>query len=499
MNGLRDELQQARLRLSGALEQLAAREQALESERRRTRMERQQMQQRQQITTLQAESQVTQLEKELRRREARIKQQREEIRRLQDQEQQRRARIVELKDAELTDAGNTRTADGAGPAIEIIEPPLVYTRGGPATVQLRSRLDAIEVIGRVDSPSQLLSFRVNDQTTEVDSNGLFAARVDMENPETPVNIVAIDKQGGRASVNFVLVPASSASNTASTPDQQSRPPLDVDFGRYHALVIGNNSYGHFPDLATPRNDATAVANMLRDRYGFKVTLLLDADRYQILSALNQLRNTLKDNDNLMIYYAGHGELDESNQRGHWLPVDAEPDDTTNWISNLTITDTLNVIPARHILVVADSCYSGSMTRSSVARLPKGMPMAARVKWYKAMNRIRARTALTSGGVKPVLDTGGGEHSIFAKAFLHVLDDNRDVLDGFRLYWEVQEQVRRSAAALRSNQIPQYAPLKYAGHESGEFFFLPASATVRRPDVVPRKHHYTGLPYTPGQS
>jgi hypothetical protein len=252
----------------------------------------------------------------------------------------------------------------------------------------------------------------------------------------------------------------------------------VDFGRYYALIIGNNHYAHLPDLATPRRDAKDIARVLDTKYGFKTTLLLDADRYTILSALNQFRETLTEDDNLLIYYAGHGELDKTNLRGHWLPVDAEPDSTANWISNVAITDILNVVAARHVLVVADSCDSGALTRSSLARLQSGLSPDARVKWYEAMSKARARAVLTSGGVKPVLDSGGGEHSVFAEAFLSVLRENNGILEGFRLYRAVQERVKQVAARLGVDQYPQYAPLKYAVHEAGEFFFLLSSAQTK---------------------
>jgi Caspase domain len=102
------------------------------------------------------------------------------------------------------------------------------------------------------------------------------------------------------------------------------------------------------------NDATAVADILNKKYGFKTTLLLNANRYQILSALSTLRGQLSEKDNLLIYYAGHGELDKVNQRGHWLPVDAEPTSPANWISNIEVTDTLNVMSANHVLVMPRS-------------------------------------------------------------------------------------------------------------------------------------------------
>jgi hypothetical protein len=81
-------------------------------------------------------------------------------------------------------------------------------------------------------------------------------------------------------------------------------------------------------------------------------------------------------------------------------------------------------------------------------------------------------ALTSGGLTPVLDQGGGEHSVFARAFLDALRGNDDLLEGQRLHQQVSVRVAYAADAVRFEQVPEYAPIKYAGHDAGEFFFLP---------------------------
>ncbi len=84
---------------------------------------------------------------------------------------------------------------------------------------------------------------------------------------------------------------------------------DIEFGRYHALVIGNNDYQNLPKLETAVGDAEAVAQVLKQNYGFEVRLMRNATRADILRALNKYRADLTDDDNLLVYYAGHGWLD----------------------------------------------------------------------------------------------------------------------------------------------------------------------------------------------
>src|SRR5215510_15135096 len=113
-----------------------------------------------------------------------------------------------------------------------------------------------------------------------------------------------------------------------TPRTAPAPPAEkpaLHFGRYHALVIGNNAYTDLSPLKTAVNDATAVAELLQTMYGFTVTLLTNTTRDEIITALDQLRATLTEQDNLLIYYAGHGVLDTSEERGYWLPVNAKQD------------------------------------------------------------------------------------------------------------------------------------------------------------------------------
>jgi hypothetical protein len=358
-----------------------------------------------------------------------------------------------------------------GPELALIEPQVVRTRDivPVATVQVAER----RIVGRVTAPAGIVSLTVNDRAVTPNELGVFDLTLPVAAGESPVAIVAVDRQGKRSELQFVLRREAAVAQASLPAAAQASPaPAGVDFGRYHALVIGNNDYRQLPDLTSPINDATGLADVLQRRYGFRTTVLTNADRYAILSALNRLRETLTSADNLLIYYAGHGELDEVNQRGHWLPVDAERDSTANWIPTTAITDLLNIIQARQVLLVVDSCYAGALTRSAVGRLRTGMTTAEQQHWFRTMAKRKSRTVLTSGGIAPVLDAGGGHHSVFAKALLEVLEANTDILDGQRLHRDVAARVAYAAASLRFDQVPEYAPIRYAGHEAGEFFLVP---------------------------
>ena len=239
--------------------------------------------------------------------------------------------------------------------------------------------------------------------------------------------------------------------------------------RYYALVIGNNDYQHLPDLETAVSDAAAAAELLRSKYGFEIKLMLNATRAELLAEMNRLQGELEDADRLLIYYAGHGILDRVTQTGYWLPTDAREDDDTNWIPNSQLSRYLQRMAARHVMVVADSCYSGTLLREV-----RAVPSAARDR-QAVLQRLaskRARTALVSGGLEPVADGGTNGHSVFASAFLKALRDNEEVLDGQGLFRQVQRQV-----VLSADQTPQYADLRKAGHEGGDFVFIPVTKRI----------------------
>ena len=235
-------------------------------------------------------------------------------------------------------------------------------------------------------------------------------------------------------------------------------------GNYHALIIGNNDYksNDYPDLVTAVNDAKKIDSILKKQYGFKTRLLLDADRYSIMNAVSSLRKTLKPRDKLLIYYAGHGILDETTSQGYWLPVDAEPESIANWVSANDITDALTGISAQHALVIADSCFSASLIRGvNSARLDEQDALLIR------LNSKRSRTVLTSGGLEPVQDDGGGQHSVFANALISLLEDNEGLLEAGKLFIQLRNKV-----ILNADQTPQYAPILKAGHDGGDFIFIP---------------------------
>lgn len=234
--------------------------------------------------------------------------------------------------------------------------------------------------------------------------------------------------------------------------------------KYYALIIGNNNYEHLEKLDAAENDAEVIADVLTNKYGFEVDLLLNADYDTTVNSLFKITNKLKRNDNLLIYYAGHGELDKAENRGYWLPVDASYELRSKWISNQRIVDRIKATKAKHVLLIADSCFSGTLMRSGTN---PDVNEAIDEKYIERLKRKKTRLVITSGGNEPVVDSDGGNHSLFALKLIDTLKNNNTVINSQILF----ENIRRYVVS-NADQTPERALVHKTGHDGGDFLFFP---------------------------
>jgi len=274
-------------------------------------------------------------------------------------------------------------------------------------------------------------------------------------------------------------------------------PYGLDLGRYHALVITNQQYDKLTPLKTPHGDGDALASILRRDYGFKVTQLRDANRGMTLDALDRLVERLTPSDNLLIFYAGHGHLDPATGEGYWLPVTANPKRRSEWISNSDVTDTLRATVAQHVLVISDSCFSGTLSRNAGAGLKVGLDKKS---YYKKIASRKSRTSLSSGGLEPVDDGGAKGHSVFAGALIDALSRNDEaLLEGETLYNAIKRPVALNSSA---TQKPMYSDVRTTGHDDGDFLFhrrgvkpkVAAPAVVTKVEDSPKQGIDTSAAY-----
>ncbi len=316
--------------------------------------------------------------------------------------------------------------------------PAPPTSGAPAGPDARSQIDALK------------KWIAQLEAERAASNSRLAALPQLR---TPAAIAALPTISAQADVRSVG---------------------NLNFGRYYALIIGNQNYQLIESLKTPVNDAQRAARVLHDKYGFTVQVLTDSSDVGMLKALNDLNDILKPEDNLLIYYAGHGARLQTSFEvaGYWLPVNSEaPPKDTFWVPNEQITAHLARLAAKRVLVVADSCYAGLLsTDPSYLFAGGGGGYTKEYIAYKLPKR--ARLLISSGGDEPVLDNGGGANSVFAQAFITELETNQGILATPELFSRVAKRVESGAVQNKFIQKPEFKSIKGAGHEVGDFFFVP---------------------------
>lgn len=311
---------------------------------------------------------------------------------------------------------------------------------------------AISLQGKATGMIRGGSLSVNGRPVTLLDNGRFEYTVPLDAGDNEVHIRLVDGLDRVKTADLRIT-------------RIDNPLAGVEVGKYYALIIGNNKYSdpQINPLETPINDARAVAKVLAKKYGFAVTLLENATRHEILQQFNEFRNILTEKDNFLIYYAGHGILDQAEEEGYWLPVDAGKEIDDKWIPNSTITNKIRALKARHILLVADSCYSGTLTKTrDLAVRKKGQG------YLKELVEKKSRVVLTSGGEEPVADDGGRKgHSVFASGFLNKIEANDRILESADLFVDVKKYVRNV-----KDQMPLYSELPKTGHElGGDFLFI----------------------------
>ncbi len=234
----------------------------------------------------------------------------------------------------------------------------------------------------------------------------------------------------------------------------------MEIGRRVAYLIANSRYpAPIPELETPRADVEALGKTLRERLGYDVKILHDAGKAQIIRALQIAGKTTGQHQSVLVMYAGHGYQISETRQGYWIPVDGNTRDPSGWVSNSDITKLLTAIPAKQVILISDSCYSGTLANEQSAQ---NQPQISR----SELLARRSVLALTSGGEEPVSDEGRNGHSIFAAALLERLQG----LQGNTTVGQLFEQIKADVTA-EYPQVPQLGAIQSAGHVAGGDFLI----------------------------
>ena len=248
--------------------------------------------------------------------------------------------------------------------------------------------------------------------------------------------------------------------TRSLTTSQMSEQESVKKGKYYLFVIGIDQYEHFKPLNNAVKDAEDFVNLLCAQYQFDRDHLYflkneEASRQSIIKEFDKLHDVLEEEDSIVIFYSGHGHLNEERGRGYWIPVNASMDNASEYISNSEVRDFMADLKARHALLIADSCYSATLFDSGELRSDAAMD---------ELEKKASRWAICSGN-GPVSDGKSMENSPFMHSILEVLQENTSgklntskILDGVRDLTFTEEK----------DSLPEGGHM--IGNKGGQFIF-----------------------------
>ncbi len=306
--------------------------------------------------------------------------------------------------------------------------------------------------GRLSDDGGIYELIIDGKEIPFKSNGEFYAKIPLAVDINTISILARDQQL-LATEKIIYI-----EREVSFVDED--PMATFKNVEYSALIIGVSEYQDesIKDLDQPVNDGKTLGQLLAKKYSFpkrNINFLENPTREEIIVAFDELSKTLTSEDNLLIFFAGHGYWDESTNIGYWLPSDAKKANTANWFRNSTIRDFIGAIKARHILLISDACFSGSIfkSRSGFQDANQGI---------QRIYSLSSRKAMTSGTLNEVPDK-----SVFIEYFIRRLDENKDeFLSSEQLFSLIKPAVLNN-----SQNIPQYGTIQNTGDEGGDFIFI----------------------------
>ncbi len=354
----------------------------------------------------------------------------------------------EIKSEKVKIHVNTKTMDKEPASdIQLLEP-----RDLKLGETFLTNLQSIPLVVKLANPAEGLKVMVNNVEIKPTANGdIFTHTYNLVEGTNSLYVSLIKDGKELKELAFTVLYTEPVKNLSpfATPD-----------GKYYALIIANNTYGEnsgMMSLKRPIADATDLKEVLATRYTFdwnNIMTLYDRSKMDVEVSLDELQKRVRPEDNLLIFYAGHGKMDMEADIGYWMLSDATRSRYT-WLSNSTITDFIKSCKARHVLLIADACYAGSIYSS------RGMMDNASMA-IQDLIKSKSRKAITSGGTTEVTD-----ESKFAEILVEQLKTNTDqFLPSLQLYNLLQRPVL--ANSLTS---PRWGPINNVGDDNGDFVFI----------------------------
>ncbi len=368
--------------------------------------------------------------------------------------------VISPEGVKLTGSETTRGRPYAQSSQGLDDKRLRSVGTAPEGITVTERV--ITVKGTATDDSGLFDVVINGQSARILADGVsFEADIPLKTGRNDVVIRAIDKRKNSVERRFIVFFKDKATPKAVSDTEE----LDLVFDtprapKFYAFIVGVNEYPdpNIASLSNPVSDAQKLYNVLTQKYTFDpndIIFIKNATRAQIIDEFDRLTRRVGKNDNLLVFFAGHGYWDPETELGYWLPADATARSTSNWMANSQIKDYVAAIKSKHTLLIADACFSGGIFKTR-----KAFSEAA-----ERINKVYdkpSRKAMTSGNLTEVPD-----NSMFLKHLVNRLEENTlGYITAEELFSSFKQEVINSTTT-----VPQYGDIKDTGDQGGDFIFV----------------------------
>jgi len=296
--------------------------------------------------------------------------------------------------------------------------------------------DKTIIKGKVSNPLLVQSLTINGQVVELNSEGYFNEEVRLiKYFDNIISIVAFTNDNSFLKKDYIIHRQLQGDNDK----------YNGRLGKDYALIIATSEYNEHNNLVNPLFDARRIGSDLTDLFGFQVDLLKNPTQNQLYLKIKEYsKREFSDDDQLLIFLAGHGEFDNTFKEGYIVCKDSRKNDEakSSLVSHSNLRTIINNIPCKHILLVMDVCFGGTFDPSIAHRGGDIYERTDNNTFIKRKMQYKTRVYLTSGGNEYVPDGRPGHHSPFAHNFIEALNSGGGK-DGILTLSEIMSYVEKT--------------------------------------------------------